>query len=88
MYIVCRKKFFVDIKTNVNTIAVVKTRAEFLGCDVIVGNFRETTLTDEYCGALLQYPNTEGSVVDYSSFIENADQAKVACECCECRPIM
>ena len=72
-----RNKFFVDSKTNVNTIAVVKTRAKFLNCEVIVGDFKDYTFTNDVCGALVQYPNTEGSVVDYSEFIQSADQAKV-----------
>ena len=55
----------------------MKTRAKFLNCEVIVGDFGEFTFTDDVCGALVQYPNTEGTVVDYSSFVDMANQANV-----------
>ena len=66
-----------DSKTHPQSIAVVKTRAQFLGCEVVVGDFKEFEFTEDVCGALVQYPNMEGSVLDYSSFIERANAAKV-----------
>src|ERR1700733_15927947 len=56
--------FFVDSEVHPQTLAVLRTRAEPLGWQVIVG----APLTDlegaEVFGALLQYPGTTGAVRD------------------------
>jgi glycine dehydrogenase len=58
------KSFFVDAEVHPQTLAVLRTRAEPLGWNLIVGN----PLTDldkaEVFGALLQYPGTSGAVRD------------------------
>src|SRR6202046_471349 len=58
------KSFFVDSEVHPQTLAVLRTRAEPLGWQVIVGD----PLTDlegaEVFGALLQYPGTTGAVRD------------------------
>lgn len=65
-------KFFVSEKCFPQTIAVVKTRAQVLGIEVVVGNHETVELTKDFFGALLQYPAADGSVLDYKSFIEKA----------------
>ncbi|MBR1124413.1 aminomethyl-transferring glycine dehydrogenase [Bradyrhizobium lablabi] len=58
------KAFFVDAEVHPQTLAVLRTRAEPLGWNVVVGD----PLTDldkaEMFGALLQYPGTSGVVRD------------------------
>jgi glycine dehydrogenase len=58
------KSFFVDAEVHPQTLAVLRTRAEPLGWNLIVGD----PLTDldkaEVFGALLQYPGTSGAVRD------------------------
>ena len=58
------KSFFVDSEVHPQTLAVLRTRAEPLGWNLIVGD----PLTDldkaEVFGALLQYPGTSGAVRD------------------------
>src|SRR6202795_2693370 len=57
--------FFVDAEVHPQTLAVLRTRAEPLGWNLIVGN----PLTDldkaNVFGALLQYPGTSGAVRDF-----------------------
>src|SRR5690606_6247144 len=65
-------KFFVSEKCFPQTIAVVQTRAQVLGIEVVVGNHETIELTNDFFGALLQYPAADGSVIDYKSFIEKA----------------
>lgn len=65
-------KFFVSEKCFPQTIAVVQTRAKVLGIEVVVGNHETIELTNDFFGALLQYPAADGSVIDYKSFIEKA----------------
>jgi glycine dehydrogenase len=58
------KSFFVDSEVHPQTLAVLRTRAEPLGWNVVVGD----PLTDldgmDVFGALLQYPDTSGAVRD------------------------
>src|SRR5712672_731807 len=58
------KAFFVDAEVHPQTLAVLRTRAEPLGWNLIVGD----PLTDldkaEVFGGLLQYPGTSGAVRD------------------------
>ncbi len=64
--------FFVDEATHPQTIAVVKTRADNFGFEVLVGNPDEQLSSADYFGALLQYPGTSGEVKDLTSLIETA----------------
>ena len=64
------KTFFVSAKCHPQTIAVVETRAEPLGLTVEVGDPAtfDPASADEFFGALVQYPDTEGGATDYSEF--------------------
>src|SRR5476649_2886441 len=62
--------FFASVHCHPQTLDVLRTRAEPLGIDVVVGD--EQTLTDvtPYFGALLQYPASNGDVFDYRELTE------------------
>ncbi|RUS19333.1 glycine dehydrogenase [Endogone sp. FLAS-F59071] len=65
-----RSTFFVDVSCHPQTIACVKCRAEGFDVKVVVGNVRDydfETVQADLCGVLLQYPGTDGSVVDYEA---------------------
>src|SRR5580700_1767918 len=70
-----RHRFFVASNCHPQTIAVVRTRAEALGIDVVVGLPEGIDWTQQFCGALVQYPNTDGIVGDYRVFVEAAHAA-------------
>jgi glycine dehydrogenase len=70
-----RKVFFVSEACHPQTIDVVKTRAEALGIQVVTGDHQTFQFSDRVFGALVQYPNTFGEVLDYSGFIEQAHAA-------------
>jgi glycine dehydrogenase len=58
------RSFFVDREVHPQTLAVLRTRAEPLGWNLIVGD-SATDLDDaDVFGALLQYPGTSGAVRD------------------------
>jgi len=60
--------FFVDADTHPQTIAVLATRAEPLGIEVIVGP--QSELDAETCyGALLSYPGSSGALTDPTAAI-------------------
>ena len=61
--------FFVSDACHPQTIDVLKTRAEPLGIELIVGDHRKL-LAKEVFGALVQYPDTWGEIHDYAAFAE------------------
>jgi len=73
-----RKKantFFVSELCHPQTIDLVHTRAKPIGIDIIVGNHATVDLTDENIyGVLVQYPATNGEVIDYTDFIASAHE--------------
>ena len=66
--------FFVSEKCFPQTIDVLKTRAEPLGIELAVGDHREFDFTGGFFGALLQYPDSDGEINDYSGFIAQAHE--------------
>ena len=78
------QKFFVSDLVFPQTIAVLKTKAEGLGIDVIVGNHKNHQFNDSYFGVLLQYPGKNGIIIDYSESIKHYNefdlQVVVACD--------
>ena len=58
------KSFFVDAEVHPQTLAVLRTRAEPLGWNLIVGNPLADLENAEVFGGLLQYPGTSGVVRD------------------------
>jgi len=64
--------FFVDEKIFAQTKEVLLTRANPVGIKVVFGNYNSTTLDESFFGAIVQYPNSEGSIEDYRSFINDA----------------
>src|SRR6185312_14905052 len=70
-----RNVFFVAEDCHPQNIDVVKTRAKALGIEVVVGDAAKFKFDDKVFGALVQYPNTYGGIVDYTGFIEQAHAA-------------
>ena len=58
------KAFFVDSEVHPQTLAVLRTRAEPLGWNLIVGDPLADLDKADVLGALLQYPGTSGTVRD------------------------
>jgi glycine dehydrogenase len=70
-----RNIFFVSETCHPQNIDVVRTRAKALGIEVIVGDHGNFQFTDKVFGALVQYPDTFGTIHDYAGFIEKAHAA-------------
>ena len=78
-YGVCKNKanaFFVDRGCHPQTIEVLKTRANTLGIELIIEDFRDFEFSTPIFGALLQYPTTEGTIHDYREFVEKVHETK------------
>jgi len=65
-----RTAFFVADDCHPQTIAVVQTRAEPLGIEVVVGPADDFAPTDKTFGALFQYPGTHGHVRDMRPLVD------------------
>ena len=63
--------FFVADDVHPQTLEVVRTRAEFIGFDILVAPL-DTLPEKDVFGALLQYPGTTGEVYDLSDIIASA----------------
>ncbi|HHW62782.1 MAG TPA: aminomethyl-transferring glycine dehydrogenase, partial [Rhodocyclaceae bacterium] len=70
------KAFFVSRDCHPQTIEVVRTRAEPLGFEVIVGDAATELAAHEVFGVLLQYPASTGEVVDYAAIVAAAHDRK------------
>ena len=63
------RRFFVDVDTHPQTIAVLRTRAVPLGIDLLVGEI-DGELPEDLFGALFSYPGSSGQVRDLRGPIE------------------
>jgi glycine dehydrogenase len=61
-------KFFVSNDLYLQTIDVITARAEPLGIEIIFGDANSIELSNEFFGAIVQYPNAYGEIYDYSEF--------------------
>ena len=60
-----RKGFFVDAGLAPQSIDVLRTRAEPLGIELVLGNVQTDAIPDHCFGIALQYPAMDGSVGDH-----------------------
>ena len=67
--------FLVSDKVFPQTLAVLQSRAEPLGIELRIGQFRTFEFTDHVFGALVQFPDADGNVCDIANFIERAHKA-------------
>ena len=70
-----RNTFWIDSDCHPQNIDLVRTRAEALGLQVVVGDRRSPAFGPEVFGILVQYPGSSGDVGDPSALIEAAHQA-------------
>ena len=64
------KRFFADERCHPQTIAVLVARAQARGWAVEVGRCQDCDLSRGYFGALVQYPCSDGEILDYRPFVE------------------
>ncbi len=70
-----RNHFFVSSACHPQTIALVQTRAQPLGIKVVVGDDRTFSPCGSICGALVQYPDTNGLIHRFDAFAEKVHAA-------------
>ncbi len=62
--------YFISQTCHPQTIEVVRTRAEARGIKLVIGDHETFDFKLPVFGALLQYPASDGTIFDYSEFIE------------------
>ena len=67
--------FLVSDDCHPQTIGVLQTRARVLGISLRIEDHRTFSFTNDVFGALLQYPTSDGAVLDYSSVCDRAHSA-------------
>ncbi|GFP99343.1 glycine dehydrogenase (decarboxylating) mitochondrial [Phtheirospermum japonicum] len=69
-----KKTFVVASNCHPQTIDVCKTRADGFDLKVVVSDVNDIDYgkLGDVCGVLVQYPGTEGEVVDYGEFVKKA----------------
>ncbi len=70
-------KFFVSNECYPQTIDVLKTRANPLGIELLIGEYNNINFNEDIFGILLQYPTNSGEVYDYKGLIETANKNDV-----------
>ncbi|MFK8137718.1 MAG: aminomethyl-transferring glycine dehydrogenase [Bdellovibrionales bacterium] len=71
-----RTKYFVANDIHPQSLEVIETRAKNMGIELLVDSPDSFEMTEEFFGALLQYPNTFGEINDPSKWIENVQSKK------------
>ncbi|HEY9185540.1 MAG TPA: aminomethyl-transferring glycine dehydrogenase [Salegentibacter sp.] len=70
-------KFFVSEEVLPQSISLIETRATPLGIEIVVGNHEKFDFSEEYFGALVQYPGKSGQVFNYTNFITKCQDAGI-----------
>jgi glycine dehydrogenase len=63
---------FVDENVFPQTLAVLRTRCTAQNMILEIGNYQECKFTNQYFGAIIQYPNSNGSIENYADFVSEA----------------
>lgn len=74
------EKLFVDKNIFPQTLAVLRTRMAHVGIEIVIDDYKTFQLDEKCFGAIVQYPNSDGNIENYTQFVEKAHaiQCKVA----------
>ncbi len=78
-----KRALFVSENIFPQTLDVLRTRAEAVGVEVVIGDHRTFEWREDIFGAVVQYPAGDGEIYDYREFCETAHAkgAHVAVAC-------
>ncbi|MDR1161448.1 MAG: glycine dehydrogenase (aminomethyl-transferring), partial [Tannerellaceae bacterium] len=65
---------FVDKYLFESSLAVIHTRMAPQGIKVVTGDYKTFHFTEDVFAAIVQYPNANGSVEDYTEFVKQANE--------------
>ena len=70
-------KFFVSSKIFPQTIELLKTRSEPLGIELVIDEIDNFNFEEDFFGALFQYPDNDGNIIDLTSYLEKAKSQSI-----------
>ena len=70
-------KFFVSKEILPQTVSLLQTRSTPIGIELVIGNHEDFDFTDDFFGAILQYPGKLGQVFDYENFVAKANENNI-----------
>lgn len=80
-----KRTFIVDKGVLPQTVAVLQTRAKGFGIKLVFGDVptlvQDPSLVPDLCGALVQYPDVNGSIADYTGLAESIHKAGALLVC-------
>jgi len=71
-----KNTFLVSSKSHPQTIDILKTRSEPLGIKLKISDYNRLEFNESVFGVLIQYPDTEGFIQDYSDLCDSAHENK------------
>ena len=70
-------KFFISEEILPQTLSVLQTRATPIGIELVEGNHEDFDFSDDFFGAIVQYPGKHGQVYDYTDFVAKANENNI-----------
>ena len=70
-------KFFVSENILPQTLSLLQTRSNPIGIELVVGAEEDFDFSDDFFGAILQYPGKDGQITDIKSFISKANDNRI-----------
>ena len=70
-------KFFVSENILPQTLSLLQTRAIPIGIELVIGAEENFNFSEEFFGAILQYPGKDGQITDIKSFINQAEKNRI-----------
>ncbi|RDK84276.1 aminomethyl-transferring glycine dehydrogenase [Marinirhabdus gelatinilytica] len=70
-------KFFVSDEILPQTLSLLQTRSIPLEIELVVGNHEEFNFSEDFFGAILQYPGRNGRVYDFKDFVTKANEKNI-----------
>lgn len=75
-------KFFADKGLYPQNLALLRTRCEPIGVELVIGDVKDIDLQDGYFAIALQYPDVKGTVNDYRALVAQAKAVGVRTAVC------
>ncbi len=70
-------KFFVSKDCFPQTIDILKTRSKPLNINLVIGDHNDVILDEEFFGVIVQYPDSNGEIFDYTEFFNEAKSKNI-----------
>ena len=70
-------KFFVSNEILPQTVSLLQTRSRPIGIELVIGSHEEFDFSDDFFGAILQYPGKFGQIFNYEKFVAKANENNI-----------